>query len=274
MSDSKHNEIAIIREALMFGVNCKEGLLALAKLEEQIDNPIQGGRDANQLAGTPEGHFVPEGDERCGAYHTESRATCLKRKGHDGPHANSQGHWIDGPWSVVTERDANQLAADVSAGVEAILNGAQERAKARLALAELVALVGTLQQERDTLENRWLADNERAVAAEAALAKASIREERLALGVVAKSNELSRAEAALTITRQALAAISALSDGNLEMARGYARRALADAGGDTKEPWSVTGDPIQALVDRGVVTGVETERDRLAGTGGDTKEST
>ena len=78
-------------------------------------------------------------------------------------------------------RGINQLAADVSAGIEAILNGAQERAKARLALAELVGLVvslsgetlslkekvGTLQQERDTLENRWLADNERAVAAEA-----------------------------------------------------------------------------------------------------------
>lgn len=46
----------------------------------------------------PETHFVPEGDRRCGTVHRDSRATCLKRRGHDGPHATPQGHWIDGPW--------------------------------------------------------------------------------------------------------------------------------------------------------------------------------
>lgn len=42
--------------------------------------------------------LVPEGDRRCGVFHRESRATCMKRMGHDGPHATPQGHWIDGPW--------------------------------------------------------------------------------------------------------------------------------------------------------------------------------
>jgi hypothetical protein len=42
--------------------------------------------------------FVPEGDQQCGAFHREARATCMKRMGHDGPHATPQGHWIDGPW--------------------------------------------------------------------------------------------------------------------------------------------------------------------------------
>ena len=60
---------------------------------------------------------------------------------------------------------ANQLAADVRLGVLGTLYD-----KADAALDELVALVGTLQQERDALENRWLDDNARAVAAEAALA--------------------------------------------------------------------------------------------------------
>ena len=107
------------------------------------------------------------------------------------------------------ERDANQLAADVSAGIEAILNGAQERAKARLALAELVALVGTLQQERDTLENRWLDDNARAVAAEGRLegveAKLAEAKEQGRLQRADLEQQLRDERRSLATTRQALA---------------------------------------------------------------------
>ena len=46
----------------------------------------------------PSKWFVPEGDQRCGVIHTEAHATCMARKGHDGPHRNTQGTWIDGPW--------------------------------------------------------------------------------------------------------------------------------------------------------------------------------
>lgn len=42
--------------------------------------------------------FIPEGDRTCGVLHTRARATCMKRRGHDGPHATPQGTWIDGPW--------------------------------------------------------------------------------------------------------------------------------------------------------------------------------
>lgn len=44
--------------------------------------------------------FVPEGDRRCGVIHRDARATCMKRKGHEGSHATPQGTWIDGPWCI------------------------------------------------------------------------------------------------------------------------------------------------------------------------------
>lgn len=42
--------------------------------------------------------FIPEGDRQCGVVHKMARATCMKRRGHDGSHATPQGTWIDGPW--------------------------------------------------------------------------------------------------------------------------------------------------------------------------------
>ena len=82
---------------------------------------------------------------------------------------------------------------------------------------------------------------------------------------------------ALITTRQALAEVQRLRwDINrpalvrLEEADAIARRALA-ADGDTAQPRSFTGDPIQPLTDRGIITGAETERNRLGADGG-TKE--
>ena len=99
----------------------------------------------------------------------------------------------------MAERDANQLAADVRPVLESALARAldtfypedgdlyphaEERAVA--ALDELVALVGTLQQERDDMTWRrdWQYDKaigwrERAVAAEAALAEANAERDRM-----------------------------------------------------------------------------------------------
>lgn len=42
--------------------------------------------------------FIPEGDRQCGVVHKMARATCMKRRGHEGSHATPQGTWIDGPW--------------------------------------------------------------------------------------------------------------------------------------------------------------------------------
>ncbi len=53
-------------------------------------------RPAPQEAFIPESHFVPEGDERCNAKTDTggpAPAVCLLRKGHDGPHRNTQGYW-------------------------------------------------------------------------------------------------------------------------------------------------------------------------------------
>ena len=52
--------------------------------------------------------FVPEGDQRCGVIHTEAHATCMARKGHDGPHRNTQGTWIDGPWCEYPSREQQE----------------------------------------------------------------------------------------------------------------------------------------------------------------------
>jgi hypothetical protein len=52
-----------------------------------------------------EGWFIPEGDRTCGVIHRYARATCMKRAGHDGPHATAQGHWIDGPWCEYPETE-------------------------------------------------------------------------------------------------------------------------------------------------------------------------
>lgn len=39
----------------------------------------------------PEGHIIPEGDERCAF--TMDACTCMKRTGHDGLHACAHGDW-------------------------------------------------------------------------------------------------------------------------------------------------------------------------------------
>ena len=173
-------------------------------------------------------------------------------------------------------RDANQLAADVRRGLEWMANysltGTEQtlhidfQGKAREllpALDELVALVGTLQQERDALREsgqRWAenvrgkeqrivaaearvdevlrvtaaaaeADTARAGAAEAALATTT-EELRATTATLIETNQ------ALATTRQALTQIEYLA--NVEpinpMIAHHARRALADTGGDTKEP--------------------------------------
>lgn len=49
------------------------------------------------------GWFVPEGDRTCGVVHRLARATCMKRRGHEGSHATPQGTWIDGPWCEYPE---------------------------------------------------------------------------------------------------------------------------------------------------------------------------
>ena len=54
--------------------------------------------------------FIPEGDRRCGVVHVWAHATCIKRRGHDGPHGTPQGTWIDGPWC-----DYTSLAEDGAA---------------------------------------------------------------------------------------------------------------------------------------------------------------
>lgn len=47
--------------------------------------------------------FIPEGDRTCGVVHRYAKATCMKRRGHDGSHATPQGTWIDGPWCEYPE---------------------------------------------------------------------------------------------------------------------------------------------------------------------------
>jgi len=150
----------------------------------------------------------------------------------------------------MAERDANQLAADVRPVLESALARAldtfypedgdlyphaEERAVA--ALDELVALVGTLQQERDDMTWRrdWQYDKaigwrERAVAAEAALAEMEQRWLGMRDCYDREVIRCGKAERALT-------EIAARKDGGREGVAGIAaiaRRALADTGGDTE----------------------------------------
>ena len=80
------------------------------------------------------------------------------------------------------ERDANQLAADVRAGIGIVSLDLSKETPALVALDELVALVGTLQQERDRhdADLSFVHDNTDEYfgkwrAAEAALAEANQR---------------------------------------------------------------------------------------------------
>ena len=174
-------------------------------------------------------------------------------------------------------RDANQLAADVLkervllAFVGPHVNhpgipGAPEgvlcpRCIAERALDELVALVGTLQQERDGLRTfltdlraqmedaraagQWpLADVvARAEAAEAALATAQEENANLVRACNVAVRQSEQDARALATTRQALTEILT-EEGYGETpapiivrnVRDVARRALAAADGDTKEP--------------------------------------
>ncbi len=185
----------------------------------------------------------------------------------------------------MTERDANQLAADVREAVGRLnvycpnrVVGVEQTAKAVAALDELVALVGTLQQERDEWKLRaetWLdateeeifvrerRERERAEAAEAALATTRQALERLTVAI----EDVQRANDAwenpdgtrMTVTERdhimAEAKIAVLD----------ARRALTDTGGDTAR----YGCVADCRADAGA--GLHSPDCRVPPAGGDTK---
>jgi hypothetical protein len=169
-------------------------------------------RDANQLT------------EPCGA--------CGKSP------AWHQGWTDDGSPPV---RDANQLAADATEAIDNLSRIVGEHRVGpsggttggwyaitvlKAALVELVGLVGTLQQERDS-ERRWCKHwAKRAEAAEAALAEKDAALTNMTgwhNEAQARVNEL---EAALATTRQALTQIEELS--SRPVVTHIARRALAE----------------------------------------------